>query len=203
MSNKVNDNTAVQSNPQAASQSGSLTPAQAAFIAQGSSLPAPAGTNDNGEPYWIIDGQTISWAQMQQYLFQQAQAQQAQAKASGGGIEAIPQMPQMSQVPDQNFEAALEQSAENTVEKVQEKPDQQVEQGTVQPQAQAAKPQAKSNAKSYMGDSALLKSVDPSDPNSMHQFMDAHKDDSTNTSSHFLATMLRKVLMALSLEKNS
>lgn len=61
-----------------------------------SPIPAPAGTNANGEPFWIINGQQITWAQMQQVIWQQMQKQKA--LASNGGVESAPDLSKVDQL---------------------------------------------------------------------------------------------------------
>lgn len=106
-------------------QASSWTPAM--FQTHG--LPAPAGTNENGEPYWIINDQEVSWEQMQQYIWQARQ--QAQASAGGGrGFEQMPAMPMP------NFEAPV--APETNVEKGPQSPEKSPERTAEQAVEQAA-----------------------------------------------------------------
>jgi hypothetical protein len=43
----------------------------------------PAGYDENGKPYWLINGAVVDWSRMQQYIWQQAK-EAKQAKGAQG-----------------------------------------------------------------------------------------------------------------------
>lgn len=102
-------------------------------------IPAPAGTNANGDPYWIIKGQQITWAQMQQLIWQQMQKQQA-AMSAGKGPEQIPNIPRIDELldavtkPDMAVESNLERGPVLRIEKS----DSNIEKGNTQNQQTTA-----------------------------------------------------------------
>lgn len=191
------DNTQPQSAP---------VPANLAAVLQANGLPMPSGTNDNGEPFWTINGQTVNWAQMQQviWLQQQTRAQQSGGK---GSPEAMPNM----SIPESNLDAVPDIKFENQIEKGIEQQknmaEQGMESGEKAQESKANQPVATPSAnqqkrKSYVGDSPVLKSVDTTNEESMLSFVQDNIGQPTTSSKHFLAVMLNKVLAALSLDKN-
>lgn len=188
-----------QTNQQNA-QSQGWTPAM--FASHG--LPAPAGTNDNGEPYWVVNGRKISWQQMQQYIWQARQQAQSQTSSGGRGFEAMPNFPQ------QNFEAAP--NSENNVERVaspehaeqraESSIERRAEQSTEVSNQAPAKQQApkKRKTQSVLGHSAELRTVSADDLDSIKDFH--HKNvqnpgkgmDQSNT---YLAELFGKILRRL------
>lgn len=179
-------------------------PANLGAILQANGLPMPNGTNDNGEPFWTINGQTVTWAQMQQVIWVQ---QQSRAQKSGkGSPEAMPTMA----VPEANFDAVPDAQFENQIEKGIEqqknRPDQGMEsvdaaKPTVTQQQVVAPTATQQKKKSYVGDSPVLKSVDTTSEESMLNFVEGNIGQPTSSSKHFLAVMLNKVLATLSLDK--
>lgn len=168
-------------------------------------IPNPAGTTENGEPYWIIDGRQISWAEMQQFMWERQAAQQK--LSSGGGPEKMLAMPVMPSLPEfgaeAQVEARLERGPETNIERKQENAEQRIETASQQT-TQTAKPAttpAKSNSSqaSLLGDSPKLTTVDPSDPASMHAFYKQHKEGKgdPSKSTTFLAVLVGKILRGL------
>lgn len=91
-------------------------------------IPSPAGTNANGEPYWIINDQQITWTQMQQLIWEQMQKTQA-AVASGKGPEQIVTMPKIDELLDAvtKPDIAAEKSPESGPKLNHEKIDNKIE----------------------------------------------------------------------------
>jgi hypothetical protein len=181
-------------------------PANLAVILQANGLPMPTGTNDNGEPFWMINDQTVSWAQMQQVIWVQQQSRAQQ----GGGKSSPEAMPTMA-MPEASFDSVPDIQFENQIEKGIEQQKNQAEQGMEsgeKSQNSAATPQTapvtatQQKRKSYVGDSPVLKSVDTTSEESMLSFVEDNINQPTTSSKHFLAVMLNKVLAALSLDKN-
>lgn len=184
----------------------SPVPANLAAILQANGLPMPSGTNENGEPFWTINGQTVGWAQMQQLIWvqQQARAQQGSGK---GSPEAMPNMA----IPETNFDSIpdikLENQIERGIEQQKNMPEQGMENGEKAQESSASQQSAtpsvaQQKRKSYVGDSPILKSVDTTNEESMLNFVQDNINQPTTSSKHFLAVMLNKVLAALSLDKN-
>ncbi len=174
-------------------------------IAQGV-IPAPAGSNENGEPYWIFNEQKITWQQVQNYVVQAKQKQQAAATSggieSGGGLESFPQMPSMPS-PETRIESNVETRVESAPERAPEKKETPPQLPATQPtqtKPLASAPQKKNKGPSFVGQSAPLTTVDTSDPKSMVDFSSEHKSDPTTSSNRFLAEFLDKVLQVLSLD---
>jgi len=165
-------------------------------------IPAPAGNNDNGEPFWIFNNQKVTWQQVQVFVSQKLQQAQAAAPKTGGSPEVVPQMSQMPVVPDQGVEKRIERAPETAPERKQEQ--EKGDQGQQQAQTQATqvpdKPEEKKD--SFVGPSPELQSVDTSNPDSMLSFYKGHKKDPIDTSDRFLAEFLEKVLQVLSLDIN-
>lgn len=168
-------------------------------------IPNPAGTTENGEPYWIIDERQISWAEMQQFMWERQAAQQK--VSSGGGPEKLLAMPVMPSQPEfgaeAQVEARLERGPESNIERKQENAEQQIE-TVAQQSAQTAKPAttpAKSTTPqaSLLGDSPKLTVVDTSNPASMHAFYKEHKEGKgdPSKSTTFLAVLVGKILRGL------
>lgn len=180
-------------------------PANLAAILQANGLPMPTGTNDNGEPFWMINDQSVSWAQMQQVIWvqQQSRAQQGGGK---GSPEAIPVMA----MPETNFDSVPDIKLENQVEKGIEQQKNTIEQGmeSGEKSQNSTNPQpapvtaTQQKRKSYVGDSPVLKTVDTTNEESMLSYVEDNIGQPTTSSKHFLAVMLNKVLAALSLDKN-
>lgn len=173
-------------------------------------IPAPSGSNENGEPYWLINGNMITWHQVQEYVTKlHAQRLAAGAGSTEQGIEAGPAMPSMPSTPESD--PVLETGPELSIEKGVESVDAGVEQGMEsRPEEQAvgkafgqASPTANkpsTSANSFVGQSAPLQTVDPSDPASMLAFSQANKGQPLDSSNRFLAEFLDKILRVLSLE---
>lgn len=166
------------------------------------SMPEPAGRDENGQPYWIIEGQKISWAQVQQMYTLQMQQQRTGA-GGNSGIEQMPTMPVMptapeagAEVADRNFESPKppEQNIESAAEQVGE--NQQAQQSG----SAAAKPAApRPEPDSYVGESVKLSQVQTNNPASMYQYYKEHENSSDpHHSSAFLATFLGRLLRMLS-----
>lgn len=119
-------------------------------------IPAPAGTNANGEPYWIINGQQITWAQMQQLIWQQMQKQKA--LAGNGGVESAPDLSKVDQLldviakPDTSVEVRnpekiqVREQADNRIETAKKT------QSTVAVAAKKEEEKAKTTKASVIGD---------------------------------------------------
>jgi hypothetical protein len=173
-----------------------------ALAAQG--IPAPAGTTENGEPYWIISGQKILWSQLQEVLWSK--------QSTGGGSRGFEQMPQM---PVAQFEQALELASENkpergpemNAERKAEEQEQKAESGDdgaaqpkTDPQHRAPQDYSKKGG-SIFGHSAKT-SVDTSDISEMVDFHNKHatkvkKGKPVKSSNVFLATLFGKLLKGL------
>jgi hypothetical protein len=165
-------------------------------------IPAPAGTDENGQPYWIVDQHgtevKITWSQMQQLLWEQSQKA---TKVNSGGPEAIPQMPVIPSLPEAVAEAQVEQRIERGAEKSPEKKSESSNNVTTQTaQASAPKSAASDNKKStgpsHIGHSQKLATVDTSDLNSMWQFVQSRKtaDPKKPKAADGLATLLTKII---------
>lgn len=177
-------------------------------------LPMPAGTDENGNPFWIIDDRKVSWTEMQQYVWQLQQQQQKLASSGGKGPEGIPQMvmpnvefqPQAPQNPEltPRFEAKAETAAERGIETFRE----QSTGVEVQPNAAntAQQPAAVSTSpttpkkNSLLGDSPSLTQVDTSNPASMVAYSEEHQKDAPENSSRFLSVLVEKIVKMFSLE---
>lgn len=174
-------------------------------------IPAPAGSNENGEPYWIFNEQQITWQQVQTYVLQVKQQQAAASTGSGGGLESggafevTPQPINVEAAVDTSFESNPESQVESAPERT---PESRVEQPQLSPvptattQPQAVPPQADEKPKKspVIGQSPALDTVDTSDPQSMLRFSRANKNEPVSSSNKFLAEFLEKVLQVLSLE---
>ncbi len=177
-------------------------------------VPPPAGSDENGNPFWITtDGQRINWQQLQQLLWQQSQSQPGSVQAAqytGGGVERIPQqvpvqsieaIPQIPQAPERGPELKPEQNVETQQETASE-----TAQESVQPTPQQAAPvQAQKrepiSSSDYFGDSQYLQRTDIDDPNSMAIFSENNKKEPDTSSNKFLSVLFEKLLKILSLGK--
>ncbi len=181
-------------------------------IAGVSGLPLPAGTDDNGNPYWMIDGRKVLWAEMQQYIWQEQQKQKP--VSTGGGVEGLSQVimpnieaqlvaqpnPEVIAQPESRIETAQErgvESGENRQERAIEQQAQTVNAPGTQPQAASASQQ---KAPSLLGDSPVLTQVDTSSPASIVSYVDSHHKDAPDNSSRFLSELLEKIVKVFSLE---
>lgn len=185
---------------------GDVSQTVAALQAQG--LPMPAGTTENGEPYWIINGEQIMWAQMQQYLWEQQQkAAAARPVSSGGGLEQMPVMPTFNPevALDTGNETRVESGPEFNPEKKAEQQETRIEQAIekAQQQTQTAtnpQPQQKApKADPIVGDSAKMATVDLSSVPAMHDFYIQHNQGKGDPqkSNTFLATLLGRLLRSI------
>lgn len=181
-------------------------PANLVAILQAYGLPMPTGTNENAEPFWVINNQKISWAQMQTIIWQRQMAvAQARGTTKSGGPESM-SMPNvvdanLDGVPDVKFEQKIEggveqqkQMIDSAIEAVKE----QDPKSDAPAAQQTAKVQSKQD--SYLGDSPVLSAVDTSDVSSMTSFATANAAAPENTSKRFLAETLKKLLLMLSLK---
>lgn len=164
----------------------------------GVTLPAPAGTDENGNPFWIISGQKLNWVQVQRLLAQH-QSQQVVDVGAKGGIEALPQMPVVDLSPDSKpVDQALERAAEQA-----EKPKQTNQPNSDTGSAVAAVPAdqnstAKPTKPSYLGTGPKLSTVDTSNVASMANFVSNNSTQPPSHSKRFLAELLRRLLLGLS-----
>lgn len=175
-------------------------PANLAALLQSSGLPLPNGTDENGNPFWSINGQTINWAQMQQHLWLRQQ-QMSQSAPKSGGVEAMPQMPTMATpdtMPDVKMENKVEVAGEKAPEKTNNTQPATSNVASGQQTAQGAKP-AKAKKPSYLGDGPQLTTVDTSDPVSMLSYVQANEKQPPTSSKRFIAVMLNRILSSLSL----
>lgn len=171
-------------------------------------IPQPAGTDENGNPYWIIEGRQYGWADMQQYLWQQQQLQPQQAVARSGGMESMPQMPlaqrspevapNIPRTPEVGPETSFETGVEQAVETAQEHAGEQRQE---QEQLQVQPPKPSTPSVSYVGDSQALEKVDTSSPTSMANYINQHKNDPKSSSGKFLSVFFEKLLKILSLSQ--
>ena len=181
-------------------------PANLTAILQAYGLPMPTGTNENAEPFWMINDQKISWAQMQTIIWQRQMAvAKAKGSAGAGGPENI-SLPSNADanfdgVPDVQFEQQAESGIEQQKQAVEAALEQAGEQENAQ-QGQAAQPTTKSQPKaaSYLGDSPQLSAVDTTDVNSMSSFAATNISAPESSSKRFLAETLKKLLLILSLK---
>jgi hypothetical protein len=166
----------------------------------GQGMPAPTGTDDNGQPYWIIDGQKIVWAQMQQILWQQ---RQSQSMAGGGGFESAPTMINIPNMPT-GVEAAPEKGPnlqpERSLEsRAENKAETRVE--TAKPQSGNTKPapQTKKKAQKVIGDSPKLVNIDVEDVEDLHRYYKQTEDNASDAgkSNSYLTALVGKILRQL------
>lgn len=156
-------------------------------------IPQPSGFDENGQPFWEINGQQVYWPQLQQILWQKLQQQQS-GNNSKNGPEQMPQMPNLPQqpvAPETNLETGpqldIEASNENKVEVAPE-------QGDTSVNTKSTPTQQKEQAESFLGDSAKIQQVDPSDPQDMYTFVQDNQNGPKDSSNTFLAMLLRKLL---------
>ena len=179
-------------------------------------MPLPAGTDDNGNPFWLIDGRKVLWAEMQQYLWQMQQKQNASsaaAAAAGAGPEGLSQIvmpnmeaqlatlpnPEAVAAPENRMETAQERGIESRVDAAKGIQTRQPNAAqTAQTPTAAAAPAVK--APSLIGDSPALTQVDSSSPASIVSYVEAHHKDPPDNSSRFLAELLEKIVKVFSLE---
>lgn len=163
-------------------------------------IPAPISSDENGMPIWEISGKRITWQQVQQFVWERLQVQ---GNATGGALESGPKMPSMPEIPQFNFEQALEQKLETQAEKPKQAEETQRagQQNPTSQSATTAQPAAqKPRIPKMIGRSAPLKSVDPTDPISMMEFVDSHKSDGAGKSSKFLAEFLDRILKIVTVD---
>ncbi len=160
-------------------------------------LPLPTATDDNGMPYWIVEGSRINWAQMEQVLWTKLENMKRQGSSGGHSMEMLPVIPDMPSDPEKGVEAKYETRVEQRVE--QEAGAERLAQGDAQPTS-AASTSTSSHKSSYVGEGPTLKKVDTADPGSMKQFTEENKDAPPTSSNRFLAEMLTKILRILSLQ---
>lgn len=164
-------------------------------------LPAPVGTDDNGNPYWIVGDRKIFWAEMQQYMWQQTQNQ---PKSPSGNPEVFPSgliMP--------NFEipSTPERGVENTAERRETRDNENllpIQQNTQLPSSKSdtdLDPDEEQKRRSALfGDSAKLSKVDTSS-DSVLDFVENHSDGLPTSSNAYLALLIRKILQTFSVNK--
>jgi|GEM_PF-5185404 len=169
-------------------------------------IPAPAGTNANGEPYWIINGQQITWAQMQQLIWQQMQKQQAGATAKG--VEQIPNLPIIDDIlnavtkPDMAVESGSNlkpEKAESRIEKPTQTANQDAIATTKKEEAKPAKPKGASVAgDTHRGATAAIFS----DVEEMYKFYEQNKQKIRNPdpekADDFLVVVVERFLKMMS-----
>lgn len=163
-------------------------------------LPAPAGTDENGQPYWLLQDRKVTWGEMQQYLWQLQQQAPSQSSSGKGGIENMPvpvidvslnSQPQFESGPRlANPEKSAEKRAESTAE----------QSGTSsQPSSKSVVvPQEKAPLDSLIGDSPRLKTP-TNDAGKMQDFYLKNGQGKGNPkkSNTFLAALFGKILRTI------
>jgi len=174
-------------------------------------IPMPAGTDENGNPFWIIDDRKIFWADMQRYIAQ-LQAQK-QVSTEGKGPEAMAQMvmpnveiqPAIPKAPEftPRFETKAESGAERGIETFNEQSTgieaQPNNNAVAQPVVTSTAPTAPKKS-SLLGDSPALTQVDTTNPASMVAYAETHQKDAAENSSRFLSVLVEKIVKIFSLE---
>ncbi len=185
------------SNPQVQSWSSAMV--------AGQGIPQPSGTDENGQPYWIVNDRRISWQQMQQYIWQARQQVQAQMGSGGGGFESMPAMPSAQHFehygqPETSVETikGLDRKIESPESGLETKAEQLGNQNT-STQAQNTKPE-KPKMDSVLGQSAELKTVRADDLDSMKNFYQANNQNpgkGQDLADTYLAELFGKILRRL------
>lgn len=176
------------------------------FTSQG--IPAPAGSNENGEPYWIVNNQKIGWQQMQQWIWQQRQKLAAQgSNGSSSGFEKMPTMPQVFKevvtTPD-SHRTEKPVSPESGSERSEQTSEQHLDTTTnAQAYQQQKKPSAKQPIKmsSPLGHSVPLKAVPINDPYKLSEYYAQRHTNSNNPkdSGSYLTVTVGKVLRQIAM----
>lgn len=183
----------------------SMLPSNLQQILQELGLPMPVGTDDNGLPFWEINGQTIYWAQMQQFIW--LRQQQTGGKGGAGSVEKGPQFNSIDasafNLPDvkieNNVEKGLEAGEKSPEAGFERAAENQAEQSSSESKKTDVATRNSNKSKTVVGDSVAVTGVDLTDTNDVNKYVQSHINDPVSSSSRFMAEVLRKVLRALSL----